>query len=49
MSRLIRVLLCIGLAGVMGLLTGGMDAGEKTSSIRVIYTSDLLGNLDPCG
>ena len=39
----------LALAAVLAGVAVGLVAGETPKSVRVIYTNDLLGNIEPCG
>jgi len=37
------------LIAAAGFMAVRINAGQAPKSIRIIYTNDLLGNLEPCG
>ncbi len=41
-------LITIGLCAIVG-MSVSTDAGEKPIKLRVIYTNDMLGRVEPCG
>ncbi|MHB9037195.1 MAG: hypothetical protein ACYC64_11060 [Armatimonadota bacterium] len=51
MTRLHRVAVavCAVVLLAAGMISVGINASEKTKSIRIIYSNDLLGYAEPCG
>ena len=52
MKRLLRVNTILGSIALLALLISiaiGINAGEPTKNIRIIYTNDTLSYVDPCG
>ena len=41
-------LITIGLCAIVA-MSVGTDAGEKPVKLRVIYSNDMLGYVEPCG
>ncbi|MEN6356735.1 MAG: hypothetical protein ABFD83_06590 [Armatimonadota bacterium] len=48
-SQKVYVVLCVTALLIAALVSVGINAGEQTKSIRIIYTNDLLGYTEPCG
>lgn len=49
MKRLPFVLAGLALAAVIAAATVGINASETPKKLRIIYTNDLTGYIEPCG